>query len=66
LWMRDQGFEYGGPKPEITDDVRMMLGARYIDLYERMTGESFVPPSDADITSRIKANLEPYRLQVTV
>ena len=65
LWMRDQGFEYGGPKPEITDDVRMMLGAKYIELYERMTGESFVPPSDSDITARIEQNLEPYRLQVT-
>jgi phosphoribosylaminoimidazole-succinocarboxamide synthase len=35
LWLRDQGFDYGKPKPEITDDVRAMLAGKYIDLYQR-------------------------------
>ena len=42
LWLREQGFEYDKPKPEVTDDARIMLAQRYIDLYERMTGEDFV------------------------
>ncbi len=62
LWLRDQGFEYGGPKPIITDDVRVMLAVKYIELYERMTGERFIPPTDSDITGRIERNLRRYQL----
>lgn len=64
LWMRAQGFEYGDKStwPTITDDVRLMLAAKYIDLYERMTGEAFVLPKDAKITERIERNLAPYHL----
>jgi len=58
LWLRDQGFEYGGKKPEITDDVRVMLALKYIELYEKMTGESFVLPENANVEERIKKNLE--------
>ncbi|MDO8648664.1 MAG: phosphoribosylaminoimidazolesuccinocarboxamide synthase [Candidatus Peregrinibacteria bacterium] len=76
LWLREQGFDpslrsgqalssgsgqvYGKPKPEITDDVRVMLAARYIDLYERMTGETFTPPTDTDVPARIERNLRAY------
>jgi len=66
LWMRKQGFEYGDKStwPEITDDVRVMLAARYIDLYERMTGETFAFPKDADVLKRIEGNLEPFKIGV--
>lgn len=62
LWLREQGFEYGGPKPAITDDVRVMLAMKYIDLYERMTGEQFVVPKDANIAARLQRNLREYEL----
>jgi phosphoribosylaminoimidazole-succinocarboxamide synthase len=62
LWLREQGFEYGGKRPEITDDVRLMLAAKYIDLYERMTGESFVIPKDIDVIGRIKKNLQKWKM----
>lgn len=62
LWLREQGFEYGGPKPEITDDVRVMLASKYIDLYERMTGQAFVLPASPDVKERIERNLQPYRV----
>ncbi len=62
LWLRDQGFEYGGPKPAITDDVRVMLAMKYIDLFERMTGEQFVVPKDANISARLQRNLRKYEL----
>lgn len=57
LWLREQGFEYGKPKPAITDDVRVMLAQKYIDLYERMTGDKFVIPTEADVPARIERNL---------
>lgn len=62
LWLRDQGFEYGKKEtwPKITDDVRLALAAKYIDLYERITGESFkLPPLEAT-TERIARNLGRY------
>lgn len=62
LWLKEQGFEYGGKKPTITDEVRVMLAEKYIDLYERVTGEDFRVPDDADVPGRIAKNLEKYQL----
>lgn len=63
LWLRSQGFEYGGPRPTITDEVRLMLAQKYIDLFERMTGTTFRPPSDPDIRGRIARNLAGYTIR---
>lgn len=62
LWLKDQGFDYGKPKPEITDDVRLMLALKYIQLHEKITGEPFKIPASADITGRIQKNLKPYEI----
>lgn len=62
LWLREQGFEYGGKKPEITDDVRAMLAAKYIDLFERITGEIFQLPESPNIIERMEQNLAQYRV----
>ena len=64
LWLREQGFEYGDKStwPEITDEVRLMLGQKYIELFERVTGTDFVIPNDPDIPSRIIQNLEGFRV----
>lgn len=62
LWLRRQGFEYGDKStwPEITDDVRVMLATKYIDLYERVTGQNFSLPETPDVTGRIRKNLASY------
>jgi len=60
LWLREQGFEYGGKHPDITDDVRLMLASKYIDLYERITGMEFVLPAEVDTIRRIEKNLQSY------
>ena len=62
LWLRSQGFEYGGKRLQITDDVRVMLASKYLELFERMTGEPFVIPSDPKVAERIERNLASYRL----
>lgn len=62
LWLRSQGFEYGGKRPAITDEVRLMLASKYLELFERMTGEPFVIPEDARVAERIERNLATYRL----
>lgn len=68
LWIREQGFEYEDKStwPEITDEVRVMLASKYIELYERMTGETFTPPAESDVAARIERNLEPYILKAPV
>lgn len=63
LWLRGQGFnpsDHAKPVPVITDEVRVMLAGKYIDLYERMTGGTFVFPAEANTTSRIEKNLAKY------
>ncbi len=62
LWLKGQGFDYGKPKPEITDDVRIMLAGKYIELYEKITGDAFRIPSDPDVPGRIAKNLASYRV----
>jgi phosphoribosylaminoimidazole-succinocarboxamide synthase len=68
LWVREQGFEYEDKStwPEITDEVRVMLASKYIELYERMTGGTFTPPSESDVAARIGRNLEPFMLKASV
>jgi len=63
LWLRSEGFEYGGPRPAITDEVRLMLARKYIDLVVRMTGAPFRPPTDPDIRGRIARNLARYMVR---
>lgn len=60
LWLRNQGFEYGQPKPEISDEVRLMLASKYIELFSRITGETFILPRDPNVLARIEANLASY------
>lgn len=62
LWLREQGFEYGDKStwPEITDEVRLMLAIRYIDLYERITGQNFSIPENPNTAQRIEQNLASY------
>jgi phosphoribosylaminoimidazole-succinocarboxamide synthase len=58
LWLKSQGYVGDdGPQPLVTDIARLALAEKYIDLYERMTGEAFEIPRDADVHGRIGRNL---------
>lgn len=37
------GYRGDGPPPALTDDIRVRLAARYVELYERLTGLAFEP-----------------------
>jgi phosphoribosylaminoimidazole-succinocarboxamide synthase len=63
LWLREQGFDYGKPKPAITDEVRLMLAAKYIDLYQTITGQQFVVPKEVNLLERIERNLKSFNHQ---
>jgi phosphoribosylaminoimidazole-succinocarboxamide synthase len=62
LWLKSQGYDYGKPKPEISDDVRLMLAGKYIDLFERITGETFQLSEETNVMKRIEGNLKQYQL----
>jgi phosphoribosylaminoimidazole-succinocarboxamide synthase len=42
-WLMDRGFMGDGESPEIKDDLRVEIAKRYIEAYELITGNEFVP-----------------------
>jgi phosphoribosylaminoimidazole-succinocarboxamide synthase len=50
------GYRGDGPAPEIPDEIRVGAAKRYIEAYELITGEPFVPDTDPPI-ARIAKNL---------
>ena len=54
-WLMDNGFmgKAGQTVPEMTPEVCQSISDRYIELYEKVTGEEFHPASTDDITDRI-------------
>ena len=59
----DNGFQgkEGQQVPEMTDEVVAGITARYIELYEGITGEKLVLDATAeDLTVRIEKNLTDY------
>jgi phosphoribosylaminoimidazole-succinocarboxamide synthase len=50
------GYRGDGPAPEIPDDIRIGAAKRYIEAFERITGEPFVPDTEAPLP-RIAKNL---------
>ncbi len=61
LWLKSAGYVGDeGPQPEVTDEVRLMLAQKYIGLYEKMTGQTFEIPTEADVKGRIEKNIRTY------
>ncbi len=54
-----QGLE-GQTVPEMSDDYIATVSERYIELYENITGETFVKADVSDIQSRIETNVLKY------
>ena len=61
-WLIDQDFmgKAGQQVPEMTDEYCESVSQRYIELYEHIVGEKFVPAIDADIAARIEKNVTEY------
>lgn len=61
-WLMDNGFQgkAGQQVPEMTDAVVEGITARYVELYENITGEKFEGKSDEDIAARIEKNVKAY------
>jgi phosphoribosylaminoimidazole-succinocarboxamide synthase len=57
-WLiKEHGFSGHGKPPPLSDEVRVMLARKYIEAFERLTGQTFV--SDVgSVEERIKRNLK--------
>ncbi len=62
-WLIDHNFmnQPGQVMPEITDEYAQSVSERYIELYEHIVGERFVPANEEeDIAARIEKNVTAY------
>ena len=60
-WVAARVDPYKDPIPEIPQDLIEATARTYIEAYETITGETFVPPPPhQDILARIRGNLAPY------
>jgi phosphoribosylaminoimidazole-succinocarboxamide synthase len=61
-WLIANGFQgkEGQKIPEMTDDKCHEISRRYIELFEKVTGETFVAANNTDIYSRIERNVNSF------
>ena len=61
LWFKENCDPYNDPElPAAPDDLVEELSYRYIDIYEKLTGNTFEYNEGKIITDRIKENLDAY------
>ena len=56
-WLIERGFVGEGSPPPLTDEIRVTLAERYIELYNLITGQEFIP-AVGNVKNRIENNLE--------
>ena len=56
-WLIEKNFSGEGTPPELSDEIRILLAEKYIELFEKLTGNAFVP-SVGNVKDRIVNNLE--------
>lgn len=61
-WLIENGFQglEGQTMPVMPDDFVNVVTDRYIELYEKITGKSFVQSDTSNIQERIQSNVDEY------
>jgi phosphoribosylaminoimidazole-succinocarboxamide synthase len=61
-WLMENGFQglEGQTMPNMPDEFVQTITDRYIELYERISGNTFVKAETSDIANRIQSNVENY------
>lgn len=61
-WLMDNGFKgmEGQEIPEMTDEFIKSVSDRYIELYEKLSGEKFVKQNTNNVLERIEKNVISY------
>ena len=58
-WFKEQGYAGEGTPPIMPDDFIAQVAARYIEVYEQLTGQTF-QPAQQPAAERIAHNLAPH------
>lgn len=63
-WLIAHGFQglEGQPMPDMPDSFVQEITDRYVELYEKMTGQEFQQKNTEDVTERIEANCREWLL----
>lgn len=61
-WLIENGFQgkEGQEIPEMTDEVVISISERYIELFEKVTGETFQKDGNQNALERIESNISNY------
>ncbi|NCA79853.1 MAG: phosphoribosylaminoimidazolesuccinocarboxamide synthase [Sphingobacteriia bacterium] len=61
-WLMDNGFQgkTGQQVPEMTDAIVEGISARYMELFEQITGEKFQKATNENLTERIEQNISKF------
>ena len=61
-WLIENSFQglEGQKMPEMPEEFVQTITDRYIELYERITGKTFIKSETLDIANRIQTNVENY------
>ncbi|MAZ93951.1 MAG: phosphoribosylaminoimidazolesuccinocarboxamide synthase [Lentimicrobiaceae bacterium] len=61
-WLMENGFQGkdGQQVPEMTDEIVQGISNRYIELYEQVTGDTFVKSSVDNVVARIEDNINKF------
>ena len=61
-WLIENGFQglQGQVMPVMPDDFVSIVTDRYVELYEKITGNKFEKADTSDITTRIQTNVDHY------
>ena len=61
-WLMSNGFQgkEGQKVPEMTPEIVQSISDRYIELYEHITGETFIKEDLSDLSARLEKNIVTY------
>ncbi len=61
-WLMEKGYsgQEGQPMPEMPEEFVTRVSERYIELYEKITGEKFIKTPAQDVEKRILENCEQF------
>ena len=67
-WLMEHGFQGkdGQEIPEMTDEFVDSVSERYIELYESLSGESFIRSDVNEVMNRVEGNIEAFLKSHTV
>lgn len=60
IWYAERGYKGDGKPPKMPDTFKKKVSERYIAIYEKITGEKFVPDITKNISERIRKNLRAF------